>query len=195
MTIDWTTELVEQLQFHWDHGVRPKLAGLTDDEYLWEPVSGMASLRPRADAHPDWRTSGSGDWVMEHPPDDGPGRGDPPMTTIAWRVAHLVLDVFALRNASHVDGREFDRDAWEWTPSAADGLAALDAQRTRWLDHVRAMSDDDLARPVGHWEGPFAEHPMAGLVLHLNREAIHHASEILLLRDLHRNRHTMKDTA
>jgi hypothetical protein len=40
---------------------------------------------------------------------------------------------------------------------------------------------------VGPAEGPFAEHPYAELVLHINREAIHHSAEVLLLRDLYRN--------
>jgi hypothetical protein len=32
---------------------------------------------------------------------------------------------------------------------------------------------------------------MAALVLHINREAIHHGAEILLLRDLYRHRATI----
>jgi hypothetical protein len=34
--------------------------------------------------------------------------------------------------------------------------------------------------------GPYAALPMAALVLHLNRELIHHGAEIALLRDLFR---------
>ncbi len=44
---------------------------------------------------------------------------------------------------------------------------------------------DDLARPVGEAEGPFAELPYAALVLHINREVIHHLAEVALLRDLY----------
>jgi hypothetical protein len=33
---------------------------------------------------------------------------------------------------------------------------------------------------------PFPEEPMAGLVLHISREVIHHGAEISLLRDLYR---------
>lgn len=35
-------------------------------------------------------------------------------------------------------------------------------------------------------EGPFAKEPMAALVVHINREALHHGAEIALLRDLYR---------
>lgn len=34
MTIDWTTELLLQLTWHWENQLRPRLAGLTDEEYL-----------------------------------------------------------------------------------------------------------------------------------------------------------------
>ncbi|CAN5769922.1 hypothetical protein BH24ACT5_BH24ACT5_16750 [soil metagenome] len=39
--IDWTTQLVDQLDWHWTSFVRPDLGGLSDDEYRWEPVVGM----------------------------------------------------------------------------------------------------------------------------------------------------------
>ncbi len=51
---------------------------------------------------------------------------------------------------------------------------------------VRSLDADALARPCGPAEAPFGESPMAGLVLHINREVIHHGAEISLLRDLYR---------
>jgi len=50
---------------------------------------------------------------------------------------------------------------------------------------VRGLSDDDLNRPCGPAEGPYADEPMSVLVLHINREVIHHGAEIALLRDLY----------
>jgi hypothetical protein len=38
--------------------------------------------------------------------------------------------------------------------------------------------------------GPYAEYPFATLVLHLNRELMHHGGEIGLMRDLYRVRNT-----
>jgi hypothetical protein len=52
------------------------------------------------------------------------------------------------------------------------------------LGHV-GLSDGELARPVGSSEGPFADRSLAALVLHINREVIHHGAEIALLRDLY----------
>jgi hypothetical protein len=55
-----------------------------------------------------------------------------------------------------------------------------------WMDGVKALSDEEFMRPIGPAEGPFAEEPMAALIVHINREALHHGAEIALLRDLYR---------
>ena len=47
MELDWTHELVEQLDRHWRTLLRPRLDGLTDDEYFDEPVPGCWGVRPR----------------------------------------------------------------------------------------------------------------------------------------------------
>ena len=47
------------------------------------------------------------------------------------------------------------------------------------------VGDDGLARPCGPAEGPWADASMAALVLHINREAIHHMAEVAVLRDLY----------
>ena len=38
MAVNWHSEVVEQLDFYWRVSLRPRLEGLTDDEYFWEPV-------------------------------------------------------------------------------------------------------------------------------------------------------------
>jgi hypothetical protein len=42
-----------------------------------------------------------------------------------------------------------------------------------------------LERPCGPAEGPYADYPFIALVLHINREAIHHGAEIACIRDLY----------
>ncbi len=58
-----------------------------------------------------------------------------------------------------------------------------------WRDPLRprldGMTDAGLARPRGAAEGPWSESSMAELVLHINREMLHHGAEIALLRDLY----------
>lgn len=187
-TVDWHAELVDQLEFHWQHALWPGLAGLTDDEYRWEPVDGMASIRPRADANRDWRAFGAGDVVVEYPPEAHPS---PHLTTIAWRMAHLTVDIFAQRTTQHADDASHDRDAFTWKGTAADGLAQLQHWHDRWVAFVRGLSEERMASPVGAHEGPFATHPYAALVLHCTREVLHHGAEIRLLRDLYRQRATL----
>jgi hypothetical protein len=48
-SVDWSDELHAQLDWHWQHQLRPRLDGLTDEEYLWEPVPGCWSIRGRTD--------------------------------------------------------------------------------------------------------------------------------------------------
>jgi hypothetical protein len=174
MTNDWNGLLREQLTFHWDHHVRPRLDGLTDEEYLWEPVEGCWSIRRRGGA-----------WV----PDFEMPEPDPaPVTTIAWRLGHVVVGVFAMRNASHFGGPPIDYMNHEWAGDAATALAQLDDAYGRWIAGVESLGEEGLHGPVGPAEGPFAEAPYSALVLHINREAIHHLAEVLLLRDLYRHR-------
>jgi hypothetical protein len=49
MDIDWSAELVGQLDSHWRDQLRPRLDGLTDEEYFWEPAAGCWNVRPRTD--------------------------------------------------------------------------------------------------------------------------------------------------
>ncbi|MGC4108044.1 MAG: hypothetical protein QM753_17110 [Thermomicrobiales bacterium] len=45
-TIDWNREVRDQMEFAWNVQFLPRIQGLTDDEYLWEPASECWSLRP-----------------------------------------------------------------------------------------------------------------------------------------------------
>ena len=110
------------------------------------------------------------------------------MTTIAWRLAHIIVGVFGARNAGHFGGPPVDYQTFAYAGSAAQALAQLDDAYAAWMKGVRGLGDAGLARPCGPAEGPYAEHPMAELVLHISREAIHHGAEIAVLRDLYRHR-------
>lgn len=185
MPLDWTSQLLEQLTWHWDYHARPRLDGLTDDEYFWEPTEGCWSIRPRSEARTRM-AAGAGDLVADF---EFPEPTPAPVTTIAWRLGHVIVGIFGMRNAAHFDGPSIDYQSAQWPPNAANALAALDDAYTAWVTGVAGLDNAALARPVGPAEGPFAEHPYAALVLHINREAIHHLAEVLLLRDLYRARH------
>ena len=180
MDIDWTHELVEQFDWHWTHHLRPRLDGLTDDEYLWEPVPGCWSVRPR-EAAISPQAAGAGDTVMDY---QYPEPSPVPVTTIAWRMGHISIGIFGMRAANHFGDGGVGYESTDWPLDAAGGLALLERSYQAWLDGLSALDPDALARPVGRHEGPFAEYPFAALILHINREAIHHGAEICLLRDL-----------
>lgn len=78
-----------------------------------------------------------------------------------------------------------DQLAWHWTRQLRDRLDGLTDDEYFW-------EPVPLARPCGEAEGPYAEQPLAALVLHINRELIHHLAEVCLLRDLHL--HTRRQT-
>jgi hypothetical protein len=78
-----------------------------------------------------------------------------------------------------------DYATFSYAPTAAGALAQLAAEVTVWLEGVRALGDEGLDRPCGPAEGPFADAPLAALVLHIHRELIHHLAEVSLLRDLY----------
>lgn len=177
MSIDWNTELLLQLTWHWETHLRPRLSGLTDDEYLWEPVAGCWSLRPRETATTPM-AAGGGAWVLDFAlPEPQPV----PVTTIAWRIGHLLVGVFGSRNASHFGGPPVDYQSYLYPSRAQDALDQLDQMYDTWVAGVRALGPDDLARACG--EFGFENATMAALVLHIHREVIHHGAEIALLRD------------
>jgi hypothetical protein len=184
MTRGWNARLRDQLDFHYRRMFRPRLEGLTDEEYLWEPVPGAWSIRPRGTCSSP-APIGSG--PMQR--DDAPDEPDPaPVTTIAWRVAHLTVECLAMRTASHFGGPPADYETWEYAAAAAEALARLDTAYDAWTAGVESLGEEGLSRPCGPSEGPFTEAPLADLVLHLNRELIHHGAEICLLRDLYLRR-------
>ncbi|WP_122261123.1 DinB family protein [Ornithinimicrobium cerasi] len=183
LDLDVVTRLHDQLDWHWQAQARPRLDGLTDEEYLWEPAPGTWNVRRREDPAPGTvtRRAGAGGWLI----DIGIPEPEPaPVTSIAWRLAHVVVGVLGARAASHFGGRPASYDGWTYAGTAPEALLQLDEAYAAWSAGVRSLTPALLARPVGPAEGPWAEAPMIDLVLHINRETIHHLAEVALLRDL-----------
>ncbi len=180
--IDWTEELATQLDWHWQHQIRARLDGLTDDEYFFEPVAGCWNVRLRGES-PAPMAVGAGDFTIDFAmPEPQP----PPVTTIAWRFGHLLVGVLGARNAAHFGGPDTDYFSYDYPSTAERALSELDRVYAQWITGVRSLDAAGLARPCG--EEGFAQDPMARLVLHINREMIHHCAEIALLRDLYAHR-------
>ena len=180
--LDWNRTLREQWEHHWTHQLRDRLDGLTDDEYTWCPAPDAWSVRPRGSSTAPVQ-AGAGDFTIDFAiPEPDPA----PVTTIAWRLGHVVVGVLAVRNAAHFGAPPASYQSWEYAGTAAEALRQLETQLDVWLAGVRGLGAAGLRRPVGPAE-PHPEAPMADLVLHVHRELIHHLSEVCLLRDLHRH--------
>lgn len=183
--MDIRRELTDQLQWHWENQARPRLEGLTDEEYFWEPVPGSWNIRPRGTGAAAIQV-GQGNYTIDFAiPEPDPA----PVTTIAWRLGHILVGVLGGRLASHFGGPVVSYETYEYPASAREALEQLDGMYAHWSGAVSRLSLEELGQPVGPAEGPFAEAPMAALVQHINREMIHHLAEVALLRDLWAHRY------
>ena len=151
-TLDWTAQLSEQLEWHWHGQLRPRFEGLTDDEYFWEPAQPAWNVRPRTgEGQP-----GTGPFTVDFAfPEPDP----PPVTTIAWRLAHIIVGVLGARVASHFGGPPVDYGSYAYAGTAAGALAQLDEAYARWTAGVHGLDAAALARPCGLGGGPVRRLP------------------------------------
>ena len=179
--VDWNAELVDQLEWHWRHQLRPRLDGLTDDEYFWQPVPGSWTLSRRGQSSAPM-SIGAGEFTLDYastPHDRAP------VTTIAWRLGAPPRRVRATdrtplrRLACSSPGRRL--------PGHRRGSTATARRRARCVDprcppprHSRISS-----APRRHLTAGVRGCTDGELVLHVHREVIHHGAEISLLRDLY----------
>ena len=151
-----------------------RLAGLTDEEYLWEPVPSSWTVRPTDGG---W----TADWAD---PDPDPA----PVTTIAWRLWHLASDCLASYLSRSPAGHPLEVTGTRWHGDAATALADLRTAAQAFREFAAALGEDGLWQPMGPNWGPYAEDSWADLVVHAFDELAHHGAEIALLRDLYRAR-------
>lgn len=171
-------------QFEFERGrLLDRLVGLTDDEYLWEPVPGCWNIRPRAQVTAN-RSYGSGAWQLERAyPDPEPA----PFTTLAWRLCHLASGT-SLRADYTIGTKSLTYDAYEIPRTADAAIAALTAALDAWHRALTSATDADLDR-VGHSSFPWGLDPtlpFLDIAWWVNQELLHHGGEIALLRDLYR---------
>lgn len=181
MDVDWNAELIDQLESHWQSQLRPRLNGLTDAEYFWQPVPGCWTLSRRGESSAPI-SIGTGEFTMDYarPPYDRE-----PVTTIAWRLAHLI-DQFGPPTGFYFHGLPADRPAVDFPGTAEGALRRLDEGHDAWISDVRSLGAAGLARPQGATSPPeFADAPMARKIMYVHMEIIHHGAEICLLRDLY----------
>src|SRR5439155_5993642 len=104
----------------------------------------------------------------------------------AWRLVHIGAGCLANRASAFfsdgsvpADADMFDRRhvPTALPTSAAEGIAFLEHAYRRWHDGIAALDDAGLQAPLGPRGAQYAAEPMAGLILHINREVMHHGGE------------------
>jgi hypothetical protein len=152
-----------------------RLDGLTDAEYLWEPVDGSLSIRRGDDG-----VFG----VDELFPESVPGMPDP-VTTIAWRVMHIGAACLRGYVVHFFDDVPDFGDRRVWPGTAKEGVEALAEDWERFVSRIAALGDERLLAPMNLGPDGFARETYLKLALHALDEVAHHGGEIGLLRDLY----------
>ncbi len=114
---DIHTLLLEQVDWYWRTQLRPRLDGLTDEEYFWEPVAAAWNVRPRGTGSAPVQV-GSGAFTIDFAiPEPQPA----PATTIAWRLGHIIVGVLRMRTASHLGGPATDYETFGYAGTGRRG--------------------------------------------------------------------------
>ncbi len=143
--------LLAHLDYAWDRA-RPRMDGVTDDEYFWEPAPVCWTVRRQPDG------TCMADWASPEP-------NPAPFTTIAWRLAHVGL--FLNMRANHRFGdHTFSIETVTWPCSANAALAWIDEGFLAYRNGVADLTEADLDIPpdgppgsAGHQVSLRHEHP------------------------------------
>ncbi|MGV9454495.1 DinB family protein [Streptomyces sp. NPDC003635] len=113
-----------------------------------------------------------------------------PVTTIAWRLAHLHVQFDGQWEWTFGERRRDPRQMVDFSPSAAVALDRFWPAIDRWRADVGALTEEQLDT-VGLSRYPYGSDPDEPFISVLSAgclEFIHHMAEIALLRDLWRAR-------
>ena len=183
----WGPLLLDQLDWHWTHQLRPRLDGPHRRRVPLGAGRRLLERAPRGAARPPPVQGGAGDVTIDFAfPEPDPA----PVTTIAWRLGHVIVGR-ASRCATPPTSAAPAADYHVLVATPAPPTPRWPSSTPRWTPGWPAcasLGEDGLARPCGRAEGPFADWPLAALVLHIHRELIHHGAELALLRDLYAHR-------
>ena len=172
-TLSLRNELLGLSDYAWQR-LLDRLAGMTDEEYLWEPTAGCWTIRPG--------TQGVWIWDFAWPEPD-----PPPVTTIAWRLAHISVNDDRFRPWLGLSPHPIRQHRTLPTTAEAARMAAAAASAEQH-DGLGEVTDSDLWEKIGPIGGPYAEESRVSWLLHVLDEVIHHGAEVGLLRDLYRSR-------
>jgi hypothetical protein len=207
----FAARLENQLTYVLDFA-RNLFAGLTDEEFFWEPVPGCWSVRRNTGEHPPelpgllgvpegGHRPNTRPWYCEHGwVWKGPGRAgfvdtgdDAPVTTIAWLMTHMSQCQIVYHQDIFDSGtRRFD----DLVPtSAAEAVAMFEDGAALLVNSLRELDDEQLLQPPANpqpleiRQSPFGVNgePLWELfVAPTSIHTMHHAAEVGRMRDLYR---------
>jgi DinB superfamily len=147
-----------------------RLDGLTDEEYLWQPVPGCWTI------HPDR----GGQWVHDYAI---PAPEPPPVTTIAWRLVHLA-DCKVMYHEWAFGAQRLTFPDLPAPPTAAGAIERLAEGQQSLRAELTARTDAALDEPVlTNWGERW---PAWRIFWTMIDHDAHHGGEIGCLRDLYR---------
>lgn len=153
--------------------VRRRLDGLTDDEFFWEPAPGCWTIRQEGDR-----------WTYDYAvPDPIPA----PVTTIGWRLVHIVDCKVMYHEYAYGEGRLTFPELP--TPhTAATAVAGLDASHQVLRADLAGLADADLDAQVRtNWGEQWPAWRILWTMIHHDaHHGAHHGAEIGCLRDMYR---------
>ena len=164
---------VDLLSSELDHAyrmVRERVDGLTDEEFWWEPVPGCWTVR----------RGENGRWAADYEePDPVPA----PLTTIAWRLAHIVECKIMYHEYAFGPARL----AWpdlDSVHTARDAVAALENGHAALVRDLETLTDADLDAPrATNWGEQWPTWRIFWTMIHHD---LHHGAEIGVMRDVYR---------
>jgi hypothetical protein len=165
---------LELLRMQMDEAYGPlheRMAGLTDEEFFWEPVPGCWTLRPMR----------NGRWDVDYAvPDPDPA----PLTTIAWRVLHVATCKVMYHEYAFGPGK-LTWDTIDYPHTVAAATTLLEHGQRLLTDDLAALTDDELDGDVlTNWGERW---PAWRIFWTMIEHDLGHGGEIGCLRDLYRS--------
>lgn len=146
-----------------------RLAGLTDEEFFWQPVPGCWTV------HQD----DQGRWTVDYElPEPHPA----PVTTIAWRLVHIATCKIMYHEHAFCS-RALTWDDIEIPHTAAGAIAQLEEGHRRLKSVLAGLVDADLKRMLyTNWGDQWQIQKIYWVMI---SHDLHHGGEIGCLRDLY----------